>query len=343
MRSRHFASFVLPPSTNANPYPILHEDRQPRVYSLASILSSILTKMEGSKNRKQRRAAAAAAAAAASTPDSSFNPSSIPLAHPQGTSPDNVPRGKTLVELIAERQNEILGKEQRGTAKSGPETQFMTVDPLSGKISQFNPSMLPKEQSDEGDRAGPATEDSQTEPGTADDGIDAPIPPLIDTLLLSVPLTTLHLTLAYLAAHQYAQTIELEKLLRESAFVAFPMLTFLIHLAHGHIVSMHRGNTKQEKISLFPWSQDNLTLSFVRKLLFPPSLRTMAFLPVAVLLGSKLMTMTNEDPYYAVMKRAPAIGTLWVWSILEIPVGAAALGALGPLIWGVWWKGYGIF
>jgi hypothetical protein len=69
----------------------------------------------------------------------------------------------------------------------------------------------------------------------------------------------------------------------------------------------------------------------------------MAFLPVAVLLGTKLMTMTNEDPYYAVMKRAPAIGTLWVWSILEIPVGASALGALGPLIWGVWWKGYGIF
>ncbi|RHZ70381.1 hypothetical protein CDV55_106361 [Aspergillus turcosus] len=310
------------------------------VYSLADIPSSILTKMEGPKNRKQRRAAAVAAA---STPDSSFNPSSIPLARPQETSPDNVPRGKTLVELIAERQNEILGMEQRGIAKSGPETQFMTVDPLSGKISQFNPSMLSEERSDEGDRAGQVTEDSKIEPDTADDDIDAPIPPLIDTLLLSVPLTTLHLTLAYLAAHQYAEKIVLEELLRESAFIAFPMLTLLIHLAHGHIVSLHRGNTKQEKVSLFPWSQDKLTLSFVRKLLFPPSLRTMAFLPVAVLLGSKLMTMTNEDPYYAVMKRAPAIGTLWVWSILEIPVGAAALGALGPLIWGVWWKGYGIF
>ncbi|KAF4220527.1 hypothetical protein CNMCM6457_002403 [Aspergillus fumigatiaffinis] len=297
--------------------------------------------MEGPRNRKQRRAAAAATAA--STPDSSFDPSWIPLAHPQRPSPDNVPRGKTLVELIAERQNEILGKEQRDTAKSGPETQFMSVDPLSGKISQFNPSMLSREQSDEGDRAGPATEVSQNEPDTADDADDAPIPPLIDTLLLSVPLTTLHLTLAYLAAHQYAETIELEKLVRESAFIAFPILTLLVHLAHGHIVSMHRGNTKQEKVSLFPWSQDKLTVSFVRKLLFPPSLRTMAFLPVAVLLGTKLMTMTNEDPYYAVMKRAPAIGTLWVWSILEIPVGASALGALGPLIWGVWWKGYGIF
>ncbi|RHZ52200.1 uncharacterized protein CDV56_100761 [Aspergillus thermomutatus] len=301
--------------------------------------------MEGPRNRKQRRAAAATAA---STLDSSFNPSSIPLAHPQGTRPDHVPRGKTLVELIAERQNEILGKEQstrgiRGATKSGPETQFMTVDPLSGQISQFNPSMPSKEQRDEGDSAEPATEGSHIEPDTAEDGIDAPIPPLIDTLLLSVPLTTLHLTLAYLAAHQYAETIEMEKLLRESAFIAFPMLTLLIHLAHGHIVSVHRGNTKQEKVSLFPWSQDKLTLSFVRNLLFPPSLRTMAFLPVAVLLGSKLMTMTNEDPYYAVMKRAPAIGTLWVWSILEIPVGAAALGALGPLIWGVWWKGYGIF
>ncbi|EAL91364.1 uncharacterized protein AFUA_5G12500 [Aspergillus fumigatus Af293] len=326
-----------------NPYPILHEGHHPQVYSLANIPGSILTKMEGPRNRKQRRAAAATATSAASTPDSSFDPSSIPLAHPQKPSPDNVPRGRTLVELIAERQNDILSKEQRNTAKLGPETQFMSVDPLSGKISQFDPSMLSKEQRDEGDRAGPATEDSQIEPDTADNGDDAPIPPLIDTLLLSVPLTTLHLTLAYLAAHQYAETIELEKLLRESAFIAFPILTLLVHLAHGHIVSMHRGSTKEEKVSLFPWSQDKLTLSFVRKLLFHPSMRTMAFLPVAVLLGTKLMTMTNEDPYYAVMKRAPAIGTLWVWSILEIPVGAAALGALGPLIWGVWWKGYGIF
>lgn len=76
--------------------------------------------------------------------------------------------------------------------------------------------------------------------------------------------------------------------------------------------------------------------------IFPPTPRTVAFLPLALLLGAKLISMTNNDPFYAVMRRAPAVGTLWVWSVLEMPVGAAIVGALAPLGWGVWWMGYGI-
>ncbi|EAW13114.1 uncharacterized protein ACLA_015560 [Aspergillus clavatus NRRL 1] len=294
--------------------------------------------MEGSRNRKQRRAAAAAN----SKTGASFDPSSIPLAHPARDA--SISNGKTLVELIAERQNEILSNgedfnESGGATKPGLATQFVSVDPASGKISQFDPSTLSEEQKNDDSSTDdePASEDHQPDTTTED-----PIPPLIDTLLLSVPLTTLHLTLAYLAAYQYAEKVELDKLLRESAFIALPMLTLLIHLAHGHILSIYTTGPDEERISLFPWSQDKLSLSFLRKLVFPPTLRTSAFLSVAVLLGCKLITSTNEDPYYAVMKRAPAIGTLWVWSILEIPAGAAILGALGPLVWGVWWKGYGI-
>ncbi|PYH97324.1 hypothetical protein BO71DRAFT_417182 [Aspergillus ellipticus CBS 707.79] len=283
--------------------------------------------MEGSRNRKQRRAAAAATTAH----NDAFEPSTIPLARP----PTSKTKEKTLMDIIAERQGELISQATVAGAESGvsPGTRFVTVDPTTGEISGLDASELAAEITEE--------EDTQSEEDEPDS--DHPIPPFIDTLLLSVPLTTLHMTLAYLAAHQYAETIEMDKLVRESVFVAFPMLTLLIHLAHGHIVSFFGSTGKTtESISLFPWDSDKLTLAFFRKLLFPPRLRTMAFLPLAIFLGCRLMLMTNEDPYYAVMKGAPAIGTMWIWCILEIPVGAAALGALGPLTWGVWWKGYGI-
>ncbi|KAL2821556.1 hypothetical protein BJX63DRAFT_219033 [Aspergillus granulosus] len=290
--------------------------------------------MEAPRNRKQRRAAAASKAET-----DTFDPSSIPLARPPSNHPTN---SKTLVDIIAERQAELGNPVGNTGSIKSLKTQYVTIDPATGKISSLDGSDvtgLEGHVTAEGIE-GPRIVEVDEEAKEKDDN-EPPIPPVIDTLLLSIPLTVLHLTLGYLAAHQYAQSINLDALFKNSGFVAFPILTLLIHLAHGHIISFNRGAEK-ETISLFPWHPDKLSFAFLRKLLFPPSLKTMVFLPGAVLLGNKLMAMTNEDSYYAVMKHAPAVGTLWVWCILEIPVGAAVLGALGPLTWGVWWKGYGI-
>lgn len=281
--------------------------------------------MEPPRNRKQRRAAAAA---------NSFDPSSIPLAHPpRGTASDGQKSERTLVDIIAERKESLLSAEgitDTAYAKAGPGTRFVTVDPSSGEISGFDPSV-------QGENKETAQEEDEKHE------VDEPLPAFLDTVLLSFPLTTLHLTLAYLAAHQYAVEIPVSNLLRESAFITFPILTLLIHLAHGHIISFGRLATTNDEPSLFPLTPEKLSISFLRRLIFPPSLKTLVFLPLAVFLGVKLMTITNNAPYYAVMKRAPAIGTLWVWCILEVPLGASVLGALGPLGWGVWYKGYGIF
>ncbi|KAA8652593.1 hypothetical protein EYZ11_002359 [Aspergillus tanneri] len=290
--------------------------------------------MDPPRNRKQRRVAAAAAS---SSNDSTFDLSSIPLAHPPRDTPEKR-NGKTLVELIAERQLELQsqGSKSSGTNDAVPElgTRFVTVDPSTGEMFDFDASKHNPGSAQEIEEEGEDGENKE----------EPPIPPLIDTLLLSFPLTTLHLTLAYLAAHQYAEKVQMDMLLRESAFVTFPVLTFLIHLAHGHIVTLIGGKKggDNESVSLFPWSRDKLSLAFLRRLVFPPAWRTLVFLPIAVFLGARLMAITNEEPYYAVMKRAPALGTIWVWTILEIPLGAAILGALGPMVWGIWWKGYSI-
>ncbi|PYH43856.1 uncharacterized protein BP01DRAFT_300051 [Aspergillus saccharolyticus JOP 1030-1] len=313
------------------------------------------------RNRKHRRAAAAAAATKPTTQpsDDAFDPASIPLARPPAPSttssstPAN-PTGKTLVDIIAERQGELLGQLSDTNASGsssgggGGGTQFVTVDPRTGEISTVDEGSLPTRTKERALRRAhrKQDEDESEEEEEVDDGDDDkhPIPPVLDTLLLSLPLTTLHLTLAYLAAHQYAQEIELDKLIRESAVVAFPMLTLLIHLAHGHVVGFIGATprSKQNTLSLLPWERSKLSWGFLRRLLFPPSLRTLVFLPLTIFLGCKLMVMTNDDPYYAVMKHAPAFGTVWIWGVLEMSLGPAVLGAFAPLAWGVWWMGYGI-
>ncbi|KAJ9293376.1 hypothetical protein DTO271G3_7872 [Paecilomyces variotii] len=279
--------------------------------------------MDAPRNRKQRRAAA-------KEPDS-FDPSSIPLARPPPPSQNQ--RRKTLLEIAEERQrelNRLHGQDDsQGTAEgnvtetqSKKQAQFMRIGP-DGNLVPVPASSSPNDNDND--------EDATADPDDA-------ISPFIDTLLLSIPLSAMHLTLSYLAAHQYAQDIPVKKLVNESLFAALPVLTFLIHLSHGHIISF--GQT--DKSSKQPPRLSDLSFSSIWKLIFPPTLRTLVFLPLAVGLGAKLVALTNDAGYYAVMKRAPSIGTLWVWSVLELSAGAAAIGVIVPLAWGVWWMGYTI-
>ncbi|KAJ5121483.1 uncharacterized protein N7515_009444 [Penicillium bovifimosum] len=303
--------------------------------------------METPRNRKQRRAAAG--------PSSKSDEFEVPMAHPPRNDPTNKPTvERTLYDIIAERQSGLNPKEATNSASVEAQgippqpagTRFVTVDAsgnlvdTDGDISSHlsNPTQNKKTRA-----ARALPNDDQDLKKDIEE--EKPLPPFLDTILLSIPLTTLHLTLSYLAAHQYAETIDLPKLFKDSATTAFPLLTLFVHLAHGHIISFGKGGSKgkaEPALSLFPLTRDKFTLSFLRRLLFPPALRTLVFLPVAALLGAHLIAITNGEPYYAVMKKAPAVGTIWIWCILELSFGAAVLGALGPLVWGVWWMGYGI-
>jgi hypothetical protein len=262
---------------------------------------------------------------------------------------------KTLYEIAAERQAELSSSEGAtsscgipGLASQETKTEFVKISP-SGEVSRFDPS------------GSPASGNGVWAPGM---GADEPIPPLPNTILLSLPLSILHFTLSFLAAHQYAQEIPTRKLALDTLLVAFPVLTFVIHFAHGHVISFkrfkfnYRGDSGQDKKrkekkekknkedakDTVPDTANKTNKLFTSALrsLFPPSPRTFVFLPVATLLGAHLVSLTNEASYYAVMKRAPAIGTLWVWCVLEMSLGPAVLGLVGPVGWGVLWKGYGI-
>ena len=63
---------------------------------------------------------------------------------------------------------------------------------------------------------------------------------------------------------------------------------------------------------------------------------------MAVGVGCYTIHVTNRYDYFAVMKRAPALGTLWVWSVIEMDL-LWAVGSVAVNVGWSYWKGYTAF
>lgn len=136
--------------------------------------------------------------------------------------------------------------------------------------------------------------------------------PYLDVVFYTINLILLHFTLTVLVHHQYAS----ERpsiwglILSSTVFSVAPWLILLL------VFLLH------------PRSSD-LPIQLL-------------FAVISIGAGFWLVYATNDEPYMAVMKKAPALGTLWVWAIIELKwewgIGClAVVGGLG------WWKGYSIF
>lgn len=251
---------------------------------------------------------------------------------------------KSLYDIAAERQ--------LGSADDSAPATSSTKPGKTPELVEFSPSgelqPVPGTTSDAADsRNAAAAADDDDNSGAA------PIPPLPDTILTSLPLSILHGTLSFVAAHLYLQDIPISKLVRDTGLVAFPALTLLIHLSHGHMISFDafaamgsnkgaKGKGKNQKATQEKTAVAGETDPASMRTLFQPTPRNFIFLLISILLGSQMISISNDAAYYAVMKKAPPVGTLWVWCVLEMSPGFAALGLLLPMGWAVLWKGYGI-
>jgi hypothetical protein len=70
--------------------------------------------------------------------------------------------------------------------------------------------------------------------------------------------------------------------------------------------------------------------------------RQIFFFVLSISAGCYMLYAGNEHGYYFVMKRAPPLGTLWVWSVVEMDLIYAVVHLSVVLVW-MWWKGYGNF
>lgn len=257
--------------------------------------------MADPQNRKTRRAAAQAEPTSAGT---------IPLARPVETS-NGQQKAKTLIEVLEEKEAELSGRPRRSEAPSA------AMFPAGARVVEIGADGEVIEQEDGILRANLPDDTAENEEESDPEALE-----ILNTIFLSLPLSSLHLTLSILAAHQYLEKYSISALVVSCATVTFPLLTLLIHLFHGNIKFL-------------------LPSPELLRVLERWRIQEAFWCAVANFAGCYLVSVTNDHGYYAVMRQAPGIGTVWVWAVIEMGVVGSLVGVMGPALY-TWYYGYTI-
>ncbi|KAF3313646.1 hypothetical protein TWF173_005718 [Orbilia oligospora] len=220
------------------------------------------------------------------------------------TEVEDIPR-KTLLEQIGSNLPHL----ENGVPFDLKHLQAPLAEALSkdqkkdGKITyeSFNiPSGLP-------DRSGPKNEflkDKEQNKGDDkddDDDEDAEIGDLGQAFFLAVPLTLLLLALYILVQKQYLEETDHWESIGRTV-KSFPVIWFIIYLTHPRktLVAMQ-----------------------------------VVFIAIAVGAGCWMIYNVNNNGYYAVMKMVPPLGTLLVYSMIEMDItpSVSTLALIGIYCW----------
>lgn len=139
---------------------------------------------------------------------------------------------------------------------------------------------------------------------------DEPIGPLGNAVFWSMTLSMIHFTLDVLVYQQYRQEILWGAIFQRTAII-LPVL-FLVVWMMGTETANKLGTVKQ-----------------------------IIYCAIGVGTGCYTIHITNAYDYFFVMKQAPPLGTLWIWSVIEmrLPWAVASVAVdLGYL----WWMGYSV-
>ena len=140
---------------------------------------------------------------------------------------------------------------------------------------------------------------------------DEPLGAFANALIYTLSLSALHVTFDVIVLSQYNQDVVWREIAGRIARMT-PALLAVVWMFHREEV--------------LRW----------------PRVRQAFFLGLSVAAGSYLIYAANEYGYYFVMQRAPPLGTLWVWSVVEMDLAWAVLHVMvvGGFMWS---KGYGAF
>ena len=152
---------------------------------------------------------------------------------------------------------------------------------------------------------------NNTPPGERPFNDEDPIGPLGNAILYSISLATLHLTLDVIVYTQYREEVIWGEILKRAG-TALPIFWLLVYLFH---------------------------VDFTKRF---PLLRNLFFFAVSVAAGCYMVWSGNVKGYFYVMKAAPPIGALWVWSVVEMDVWFAACSC-AVVVGYVWWNGFSTF
>ena len=213
-------------------------------------------------------------------------------------------RARTREKTPAATENNVpLSQPSRHSPRGKTLIDIANERQLLGKPSQNNPSITTTRINPDG---------SLADAGSIEDDADTSATSYLDIIMYSTTLTVLHFTLTVLVHHQYASTPpSLSTLLYDSTLINPIPLLILILVAALHPRSSH--------------------------IMFQ-----VLFASMSVMAGAWLVHASNEDPYMAVMRKAPPLGTLWIWAVVELRW-EWAVSSLGIIAgWG-WWRGYSVY
>ncbi|KAH6689836.1 hypothetical protein F5X68DRAFT_189559 [Plectosphaerella plurivora] len=143
---------------------------------------------------------------------------------------------------------------------------------------------------------------------------------ILDTVLWVVSLTMVHFTFDYLVQYQYGIEMDIGAVGQRTGRACLLFL-FLFWFLHEH-----RAN---------PILVPGLPLKY------QTYVRQTIFTLMSVISGCTIIYLTNEYGYLAVLKRAPTLGCLWLWSVIELPL-MPATGSLLVSAAFLWLGGYTI-
>ena len=140
---------------------------------------------------------------------------------------------------------------------------------------------------------------------------DESLGPLGESIVYSVALSIIHFMLDILVFYQYRREVEWKEILFRAARV-LPALCCILYL--------FRTKTANRV----------------------PLLKQVFFFTLSVSAGCYLIYSGNMNGYYYVMQTAPALGTLWVWSCVEMQLAFAVVHAIVVVVY-TWWNSFTTF
>ncbi|KAI5251523.1 hypothetical protein E4T42_04165 [Aureobasidium subglaciale] len=137
------------------------------------------------------------------------------------------------------------------------------------------------------------------------------IGPVGESFFLTTSLAMIHFTLDVLVYNQYAQEINWPAIYQRTA-VAYPILFLIVYMMKTEMANRYQ------------------------------TVRQLLCLSIAISSGCYMIYAGNTYDYFAVMKQAPPLGTLWIWSVIEMKLGYA-LASIVVDVGFLLWNGYTIF
>ncbi|KAK4668922.1 uncharacterized protein QC764_701510 [Podospora pseudoanserina] len=228
--------------------------------------------------------------------------------------------------MARQRKDPVTKVRLRQPDRSGPKEKTLLEIAQERNLfaeAEKRQNALRKKTGESGTVDGSSSSEDDEEDDEEDEekGLSPTAERILETMLWALCLSMLHFTLDVLVQHQYSADRVVWPTVWTRFFQALLVFGLLVYTLHPH----------PSKPTLVP----GLPLRY------QSVLRQSVFFVCSICAGCYMIHITNMFGYLAIMKQAPSLGCLWVWSVIELELPWAVLSLVGAGGF-LWLNGYDI-